>query len=98
MKKFIFLFFGILLFDIIYVFVYDQFLIDIEPNYLKYPFILIKFLASSPAIFFNKLLPFYAPIPVYQSILALIGNVLLQTFLVHRIFFKKKKLNENESI
>jgi hypothetical protein len=94
MKRIIFLFFAILLFDIVYVFLYDQFLIDIQPDYLKYPFILIKYLASSPAIFFNQLLPFYAPIPVYQSILVLIGNVLLQTLLIHTIFFKKKKFDK----
>ncbi|MDQ0593734.1 hypothetical protein QFZ37_002103 [Chryseobacterium ginsenosidimutans] len=95
MKRIIFLFFAILLFDIVYVLLYDQFLIDIEPDYLKYPFIVIKYLASSPAIFFNRLLPFYAPIPVYQSILVLIGNVLLQTFLIYTIFFNKKKLNKS---
>jgi len=64
----------------------------IEPYYLQYPFILIKYLASSPAIFFNRLLPFYAPIPVYESILVLIGNILLQTLLIHTIFFRKKNL------
>jgi len=38
MKKFILLFFGVLLFDTIYVFLYDQFLIDIEP----YPLCILK--------------------------------------------------------
>ncbi|GAB0155982.1 hypothetical protein CHRYSEOSP005_12440 [Chryseobacterium sp. Alg-005] len=58
MRRLIILFFGILLFDIIYIILYDGFLIDIENEYLKYPFILLKFLISSPAIFFNQLLPF----------------------------------------
>lgn len=95
MKKFTFLFFGILLFDIVYSFVYDQFLTNVKPEFLNYPLAVIKVLVDSPAVLFNKLLPFYAPIPVYQSILILIGNVVLQTFLIYTIFFKKKKLNKS---
>ena len=95
MKKFILLFFGVLLFDLIYVVLYDQFLIDIEPEFLKYPFLILKFIASSPAIFFNELLPFYAPIPFYQSILVLLGNTFLQAILIYSIFFNKKKSNLN---
>lgn len=95
MKKFILLFFGVLLFDSIYVLLYDQFLIDIEPEFLKYPLFILKIIVSAPAIFFNELLPFYAPIPFYQSILVLIGNILLQTLLIHTIFFRKKKLDKS---
>ena len=91
MKKFILLFFGVLLFDSIYVLFYDQFFIDIEPEFLKYPLLLLKYISSSPAIFFNELLPFYAPIPVYQSIFVLIGNTFLQALLIYSIFFKKKE-------
>jgi len=91
-KKFILIFFGILLFDIVYTFWYDQFLIGIQPEFLQYPLSAIQYLACSPAIFFNKLLPFYAPIPVYQLILIFLGNVFLQTLLVYTIFFKRKKV------
>jgi hypothetical protein len=58
MKKIILIFFGILLFDIIYVCIYDQFLIGLKPVFLNYPLLLIKALVSSPAILFNKSLPF----------------------------------------
>ncbi|CAD7799562.1 hypothetical protein CHRY9390_00504 [Chryseobacterium aquaeductus] len=91
MRKFILVFFGVLLFDLIYVLIYDQFLIDIEPEFLKYPLLILKFIASSPAIFFNKLLPFYAPIPFYQSILMLLGDTFLQALLIYSLFFNKKK-------
>ncbi|WP_312902440.1 hypothetical protein [Chryseobacterium taichungense] len=50
MKKFVLLFFGILLFDIVYIFVYDQFLIGIQPEFLQYPFVFIKYFVSAPAI------------------------------------------------
>ncbi|KAA2220378.1 hypothetical protein FW780_15995 [Chryseobacterium sediminis] len=91
MKNFILIFFGLLLFDLIYVFVYDQFLIGIRPDFLSYLLALIKVLVNSPAVLFNKLLPFYADIPTYQAVLLLIGNVLIQTFLVYRVFFKKRR-------
>ncbi|MBB6329295.1 hypothetical protein HNP24_000245 [Chryseobacterium sediminis] len=91
MKNFILIFFGLLLFDLIYVFVYDQFLIGIRPDFLSYLLALIKVLVNSPAVLFNKLLPFYADIPTYQAVLLLIGNVLIQTFLVYRVFFKNKR-------
>lgn len=92
LKKFLLLFFGVLLFDLIYVFIYDQSLIDIQIQFLKYPLLIIKFIASAPAIFFNKLFPFYAPIPLYQSILILLGNTFLQALLVYPIFFKKRQI------
>ena len=91
MKNFILIFFGLLLFDLIYVFVYDQFLIGIRPEFLSYLLALIKALVNSPAVLFNKSLPFYADIPTYQAVLLLIGNVLIQTFLVYRSFFKKRR-------
>jgi hypothetical protein len=93
MKTFIFLYLGILLFDIIYTFLYDQFLIDIEPDILKYPFAALHILVSIPLVFMNKNLPFYAPIPMYQAIIIFLGNVLVQTFLIYVVFFKKKKLD-----
>ncbi|MDW9381872.1 hypothetical protein [Chryseobacterium sp. JV558] len=93
MKNFILIFFGLLLFDLIYVFVYDQFLIGIRPDFLSYPLALIKALVNSPAVLFNKLLPFYADIPTYQAVLLFIGNVLIQTFLVYRVFFKRRRIN-----
>lgn len=96
MKKFILTFFGVLLFDIVYTFLYDQFFIGIQPEFLQYPLIAVQYMACAPAIFFNKLLPFYAPIPVYQSILIFLGNVLLQAFLVYIIFFKRKKVIQEE--
>lgn len=40
MKKCIFLFSGIFIFDTVYGFLYDQFSGSIEPEFLKYPFIL----------------------------------------------------------
>jgi hypothetical protein len=95
-KKFILTFFGVLLFDIVYTFLYDQFFIGIQPEFLQYPLIAVQYMACAPAIFFNKLLPFYAPIPVYQSILIFLGNVLLQAFLVYIIFFKRKKVIQEE--
>lgn len=91
MKKFILLFLGILVFDILYSLVYNQFLIDIKPDFLKYPFIVLNFLVSSPAIFVDRNFPFYAPVPVYLAILILIVNVLLQSLLIYTIFFKKKR-------
>ncbi|WP_143052656.1 hypothetical protein [Chryseobacterium taichungense] len=91
MKKFVLLFFGILLFDIVYIFVYDQLLISIQPEFLQYPFVFIKYFVSAPAIFYNRLLPFYAPIPMYLSLLIFTGNVLLQTLLIYTIFFRRKR-------
>ncbi|WP_374460164.1 hypothetical protein [Chryseobacterium taeanense] len=96
MKKFVLLFFGILLFDIVYMLVYDQFLIGLQPDFLQYPFIFVKYFVSSPAVFFNRLLPFYAPIPMYLSLLIFIGNVLIQTLLIYTIFFRKKKIIMDE--
>jgi len=90
-KKFILTFFGVLLFDIVYTFLYDQFLIGIQPEFLQYPLSAIQYMACAPAVCFNKLLPFYAPIPMYQSILIFLGNVFVQTLLVYTIFFKRKK-------
>ncbi len=87
MKRFTIIFFGLLLFDLIYVFIYDQFLIGIKPEFLNYPLSLIKVLALFPAALFNKSLPFYAPIPTYQVILICIGNVLVQAFLMYRFLF-----------
>jgi len=95
-KKFILTFFGVLLFDIVYTFLYDQFFIGIQPEFLQYPLSAIQYMACAPAVFFNKLLPFYAQIPVYQSILIFLGNVLLQAFLVYTIFFKRKKVIEKK--
>lgn len=96
MKKFILTFFGVLLFDIVYTFLYDQFFIGIQPEFLQYPLIAVQYMACAPAIFFNKLLPFYAPIPLYQSILIFLGNVFVQTLLVYTIFFKRKKVKQEE--
>ncbi|NML56379.1 hypothetical protein [Chryseobacterium cheonjiense] len=96
MKKFILLFFGVLLFDIVYTFLYDQFFIGIQPEFLQYPLIAVQYMACAPAIFFDKLLPFYAPIPMYQSILIFLGNVFVQTLLVYTIFFKRKKVIQEE--
>lgn len=93
MKNFILIFFGLLLFDFLYVFVYDQFLIGIKPDFLSYLLALIKVLALFPAVLFNKSLPFYAIIPTYQAVFIFIGNVLIQTFLVYRFFFKKRKVS-----
>ena len=90
MKKFILLYFAILLFDVIYSVLYHSILELITIEFLKYPFIVINYLSCSPAIFFNKLLPFYLPLPTYQLVLILLGNVFLQTLLVYTIFFKKK--------
>lgn len=90
MKKFILLYFGILLFDVIYSVFYNSILTEIKIEYLKYPFVLINYLSCSPAIFFNRLLPFYLPLPMYQSILILLANVFLQALLVYTIFFKNK--------
>lgn len=90
MKKFILLYFGVLLFDVIYSVFYNSILTEIKIEFLKYPFILINYLSCSPAIFFNKLLPFYLPLPTYQLVLILLGNVFLQTLLVYTLFFKKK--------
>ncbi|MFL9833185.1 hypothetical protein ABS765_03980 [Chryseobacterium sp. ST-37] len=90
MKKFILLYFGILLFDVIYSVFYGSILSSIKIEFLKYPFIIINYLSCSPAIFFNKLLPFYLTIPTYQLILILLANVFLQTLLVYTIFFRKK--------
>lgn len=96
MKKFILTFFGVLVFDIVYTFLYDQFFIGIQPEFLQYPLIAVQYMACAPAIFFNKLLPFYAPIPLYQSILIFLGNVFVQTLLVYTIFFKRKKVKQEE--
>lgn len=90
MKKFILLFIGLFLFDVIYIIIYDEFLAKIESDIIQYPLIIVYYLASSPAIFFNKFLPLYAPIEIYLSILILFGNVLIQTFLIQTIFFKHK--------
>ena len=90
MKKFILLYFGILLFDVIYSDFYNFILTEIKIEFLKYPFIIINYLSCFPAIFFNKLLPFYLPLPTYQLVLILLVNVFLQTFLVYTLFFKKK--------
>jgi len=95
-KKFILLFLGILIFDILYVFIYDQFFIGIKPEFLQYPLSIIKVLASSPAVLFDPLLPFYAPTPFYKVFLILLGNVFIQTFLIYRMFFKKIRSTENE--
>ncbi|WBX96679.1 hypothetical protein [Chryseobacterium gambrini] len=96
MKKFILLFLGILLFDILYVFIYDQFFIGIKPEFLQYPLSIIKVLVNSPAVLFDKLLPFYASIPIYKMFLIFFGNILVQTFLIYRMFFKKRRSTENE--
>ncbi len=90
MKKIILIFVGLFLFDIIYVEIYNQFLINIKPEFIQYPLLIINYLASSPAIFYDELLPFYALIPTYQSILIFLGNVGIQTFLIYWIFFKNK--------
>ncbi|MCD1117936.1 hypothetical protein [Chryseobacterium turcicum] len=90
MKKFILLYFAILLFDVIYSVFYSSIVSAINIEFLKYPFIIINYLSCSPAIFFNRLLPFYLPLPTYQSFLILFGNVFLQTLLIYTIFFKKK--------
>jgi hypothetical protein len=95
-KKFILIFFGVLLFDIVYTLLYDQFFIGIQPEILQYPLTAIKYLACVPAVFFNKLLPFYAPIPMYQSILIFLANVFVQTLLIYTIFFKRKKIIQEE--
>jgi hypothetical protein len=89
MKKFIFLFVAILMFDLIFVSLYDQIFINFEPAYLKIPLLIIKYLVSAPAIFFNELLPFYLPLPTYQSVLIFFANIFFQTFLIYSIFFSK---------
>lgn len=86
-KRFSIIFFGLLLFDLIYVFIYDQFMIGLKPEFLNYPLALIKVLALFPAVLFNKSLPFYALIPTYQAILIFIGNFLVQAFLIYRFLF-----------
>lgn len=96
MKKCIFLFSDIFIFDTAYGFLYEQFSGSIEPEFLKYPFILIHFLVSAPAVFADENLPFYAPIPVYQAVLIYFGNVIIQTFLIYTVLFKKK--NPDKSI
>ena len=90
MKKFTLIFILVLIFDIAYNFLYDILFIDIHYSIIKYPLLFIKYIISSPANMYDRLLPFYSPIPIYQSILFLIGNVFIQSCLIFWIFFKKK--------
>jgi len=91
LKKFILIFVGLAIFDVLYSDLHYEILKVIDNEYLKYPFIILNYLISSPAIFFDDLLPFYKPLPTYQSILIFLGNVLIQTFLVFQIFFRSNK-------
>lgn len=90
MKKFIFVFIGVLVFDVFYNLLYSSFFVEISVPY-RYPFLLLDYLISSPAIFFNPLYPFYAPIPMYQLLLIFLGNVFIQSLLIYRLFLYKNR-------
>ncbi|VFB03213.1 Uncharacterised protein [Chryseobacterium taihuense] len=93
MKKFSLLYLAILLFDVIYSVLYNAFLSDLENEYLRYSFYFLHYVISTPAVFFNKLLPFYLPLPAYQLILIFLGNVFFQTLLMYSLFFRKRIKN-----